>query len=180
MSELLDKYRNKVVPQMMAKFGYTNVLAVPKLVKVTLNRGIGEAKSDSKILDQTVEEIKMIANQKPVVRRAKKSIASFKLRKGMPIGCMVTLRGDKMYEFVEKLINVALPRIRDFKGLSTKSFDGRGNFNTGITEQLIFPEIPYEKVSKIMGMNISVTTTAKTDEEGKALLEFLGFPFVTR
>lgn len=177
MSSLKEKYFDRVIPQMIDRFNYSNTLAVPRIVKVTINRGVGEAKTDSKILDQTIEELKLITEQKPVVRRARKSIAGFKIRKGMAIGCMVTLRGDRMYSFLDKLINVAIPRIRDFKGFTSKSFDGRGNFNMGITEQLIFPEIPYEKVGKIMGMNISITTTAKTDEEGKVLLELIGFPF---
>ncbi len=177
MNPLKERYLARVIPQMIDRFNYTNPMEVPKIIKITVNRGVGEAKTDSKILDQAVEELKLITGQKPIIRKARKSIASFKLRKGMPIGCMVTLRGEKMYGFFDKLINIAIPRIRDFKGFPSKSFDGRGNFSLGVTEQLIFPEIPYEKVGKIMGMNISITTTAKTDEEGRALLELLGCPF---
>jgi large subunit ribosomal protein L5 len=166
-----------VVPALTKEFGYTNVMAVPKLEKITVNIGMGEATQNPKIMDTAVSELTAIAGQKPVVTKAKKSIAAFKLREGMSIGCMVTLRGDRMYEFLDRLMNVALPRVRDFRGVSTKSFDGRGNYTLGVRDQLIFPEIDYNKVDKMRGMNICITTTAKTDAEALALLKHLGMPF---
>ena len=179
-SSLKDKYENEVKKRMMEKFKYDNVMQVPKLVKISVNRGVGDANEDPKAMEKTIQEFVLITHQRPVVTRAKKSIASFKIREGAPIGCRVTLRGNKMYTFVEKLINTALPRIRDFKGLSPNSFDGRGNYTFGIREQLIFPEIDYDMIDKVRGFNITITTTAKTDEEARALLEFLGFPFRER
>ncbi len=174
---LKDKYRNEVVPALMKQFGYDNVMAVPRLWKITVNMGVGDAIADIKILDQAVEELAAIAGQKPAITRAKKSIANFKLRKGMPIGCMVTLRGEKMWEFFDRLVSLALPRVRDFRGVSTKAFDGRGNYTLGVRDQLIFPETNYAKVTKVKGMNICITTTARTDEESRALLAALGMPF---
>ncbi len=174
---LKEHYRNNVVPAMMKEFGYKNVMAVPRLEKITINMGLGEATQNPRILDSAVEELARITGQRPVITRARKSISAFKVRKGMPIGCMVTLRGDRMYEFLDRLINIALPRVRDFRGLSTRSFDGRGNYTLGIRDQLIFPEIDYNKVDKIKGMNICITTTAKTDAEALALLRHLGMPF---
>ena len=172
-----DKYRAEVIPSLMKQFSYGNVMAVPRLWKITVNMGVGDAISDIKVLDQAVEELGSITGQKPVVTRAKKSIANFKLRKGMPIGCMVTLRGEKMYEFFDRLVSVALPRVRDFRGVSAKAFDGRGNYTLGVREQLIFPETNYAKVTKVKGMNVCITTTAKSDEESRALLSALGMPF---
>ncbi len=177
MARLKDKYVAEIAPAMQEKFGYTNVMAIPKLDKVIINIGLGEAVDNPKALDGAVDDITRIAGQKPVITRAKKSIAGFKIREGMPIGVKVTLRGDRMYEFVDRLVNVALPRVRDFRGISGKSFDGRGNYSLGLTEQLIFPEIDYDKIDKIRGMQIVFTTTAKTDEEGKELLKMLGMPF---
>ena len=177
MARLKDKYIAEIAPAMQEKFGYTNVMAIPKLDKVIINIGLGEAVDNPKALDGAVDDITRIAGQKPVITRAKKSIAGFKIREGMPIGVKVTLRGDQMYEFVDRLVNVALPRVRDFRGVSGKSFDGRGNYSLGLTEQLIFPEIEYDKIDKIRGMQIVFTTTAKTDEEGKELLKMLGMPF---
>jgi large subunit ribosomal protein L5 len=170
-------YQEKVVPALMKRFGYQNRMQVPRLEKIIINMGLGEAIQNIKILDSAVLEISQITGQKPVITKAKKSIAQFKLRTGMPIGCMVTLRKERMYEFFNRLVNVALPRVRDFKGLSGKSFDGRGNYALGIREQLIFPEIHYDKIDKVKGMNIVIVTTAKTDEEGKELLRLLGMPF---
>ncbi|MBQ9960297.1 MAG: 50S ribosomal protein L5 [Firmicutes bacterium] len=170
-------YDEKVFGAMKEKFQYKNVMEVPKLVKVTINMGLGEAKDNAKVLESAVEEMALISGQKPVITKAKKSIANFKVRQGMPVGAKVTLRGDNMYEFVDKLFNISLPRVRDFKGVSKNSFDGRGNYSMGIKEQLIFPEINYDKVDMIKGMNIVFTTTAKTDEEAQALLELLGMPF---
>ena len=167
----------EIAPKLMEKFNYKNIMEVPKIVKIVVNRGIGDATTDPKAIEKTEEEFKLITGQKPIFIKAKKSIASFKVRKGMVIGAKVTLRGKKMEEFFEKLINVALPRIRDFKGLSRKSFDGRGNYTFGVEEQLIFPEIDYDKVDKIRGFDITIVTTAKTDEEAEALLEMLGLPF---
>lgn len=167
----------EIAPKIMERFNYKNIMEVPKIVKIVVNRGIGDATQDPKAVEKTEEEFKLITGQKPIFIKAKKSIASFKVRKGMTIGAKVTLRGRKMEEFFEKLINVALPRIRDFKGLSRKSFDGRGNYTFGVEEQLIFPEIDYDKVDKIRGFDITIVTTAKTDEEAEALLEMLGFPF---
>ena len=166
-----------VVPALSKEFGYKNVMAVPKLDKISINIGMGEATQNAKLMDGAVNELAQIAGQKPVVTKARKSIAAFKLREGMSIGCMVTLRGDRMYEFFDRLVNVALPRVRDFRGVSTKSFDGRGNYTLGIKDQLIFPEIDYDKVEKTKGMNISITTTARTDAEGLALLKAMGMPF---
>ncbi|MDO4922600.1 MAG: 50S ribosomal protein L5 [Peptococcaceae bacterium] len=177
MARLKDKYIAEIAPAMQEKFGYSNVMAIPKLDKIIINIGLGEAVDNPKALDGAVEDITLIAGQKPVITRAKKSIAGFKIREGMPIGVKVTLRGDRMYEFVDRLFNVALPRVRDFRGVSGKSFDGRGNYSLGLTEQLIFPEIDYDKIDKIRGMQIVFTTTAKTDEEGKELLKMLGMPF---
>ncbi len=170
-------YQETVVPRLMQEFGYTNVHQVPKLVKITVNRGLGEAAQNAKALESSLQEISLITGQKPVVTRAKKAIAGFKIRKGMPVGMMVTLRGDRMYSFLERLIHLALPRIRDFRGISPKSFDGRGNYSLGLKEQLIFPEIEYDKIDKIRGMDIAIITTARTDREGLALLKALGMPF---
>ena len=177
MARLKDKYKDDIVSTMMSKFGYKNVMQVPRLEKVVLNMGLGEAIQNSKIIDAAVNDIMIIAGQKPVVTKAKKSIAAFKLRAGMSIGAKVTLRGERMYEFVDKLFNVALPRVRDFRGISPKSFDGRGNYSMGIKEQLIFPEIEYDKVDKVRGMDIIFVTTAKTDEEARELLRLMGMPF---
>jgi large subunit ribosomal protein L5 len=174
---LREKYEKEVVPQLMKRFGYKNVMQTPKLDRIVINMGLGEAIQNIKILDSAVEEISLITGQKPVVTKARKSIAQFKLRKGMPIGCMVTLRRDRMYEFFDRLVNIALPRVRDFRGVSGRSFDGRGNYALGVREQLIFPEIDYDKIDKVKGMNIIIVTTAKTDEEGKELLRLLGVPF---
>ena len=174
---LRDKYKNEVFKAMQDKFNYSNPMDVPKLVKITINMGLGEAKENSKILESAVKEIALIAGQKPVVTKARKSIANFKVREGMPVGAKVTLRGDRMYTFADKLFNRSLPRVRDFKGLNRDSFDGRGNYSMGLKEQLIFPEIVYDDVETIKGMNIVFTTTAKTDEEAFALLELLGMPF---
>ncbi len=176
-ARLREYYQKSVVPAMQKDFGYKNPMAVPKFEKVSLNIGLGEATGNSKLMDGAVNELAAITGQKPVVTKAKKSIAAFKLREGMSIGCMVTLRGDRMYEFLDRLMNVALPRVRDFRGVSPKSFDGRGNYTLGLKDQLIFPEIDYNKVEKVKGMNISITTTAKTDAEGLALLRHMGMPF---
>jgi len=176
-ARLKQHYSKSVVPALTKEFGYKNVMAVPKLAKISINIGLGEATQNSKLMDGAVAELGQIAGQKPVVTKARKSIAAFKLREGMSIGCMVTLRGDRMYEFFDRLVNVALPRVRDFRGVSSKSFDGRGNYTLGIREQLIFPEIDYAKVEKTKGMNISITTSARTDAEGMALLKHLGMPF---
>ena len=176
-ARLKETYKNEVFNKLMDQFKYKNVMQVPKLEKVTINMGLGEAKENSKILESAVEEIGLISGQRPVITKARKSIANFKVRQGMPVGAKVTLRGDNMYEFVDKLFNIALPRLRDFKGVSKNSFDGRGNYSRGLKEQLIFPEINYDKVDKIKGMNIVFTTTAKTDEEAAALLAGLGLPF---
>jgi large subunit ribosomal protein L5 len=171
------QYHKEIAQKLREQFKYANPMEIPKLVKITLNMGLGEAIENVKILDTAAEELASIAGQKPVITKAKKSIANFKLRAGMPIGVMVTLRRDTMYEFFDRLVNVALPRVRDFKGVSTKAFDGKGNYSLGLKEQIIFPEINYDKVDKIKGMNITIVTTAKTDEEGRALLAFLGMPF---
>ncbi|HTQ56411.1 MAG TPA: 50S ribosomal protein L5 [Bryobacteraceae bacterium] len=176
-ARLRQHYTQKVVPTLTKEFGYKNVMAVPKLAKISVNIGLGEATQNAKLMDGAVTELGQITGQKPVVTKARKSIAAFKLREGMSIGCMVTLRGDRMYEFFDRLVNVALPRVRDFRGVSTKSFDGRGNYTLGLKEQLIFPEIDYAKVEKTKGMNISITTSARTDAEGLALLKHLGMPF---
>jgi large subunit ribosomal protein L5 len=177
MSDLKRQYKEEIVPKLMDTFGYRNVMQVPKLTKVVLNMGLGEAIQNIKVLDSAVEELTLIAGQKPVVRRARKSIATFKLRAGMPIGCSVTLRGARMYDLLTRLINIALPRVRDFRGVSGKAFDGRGNYSLGIKEHIIFPEIEYDKIDKIKGLNITVVTTAKTDEECKELLKLMGMPF---
>jgi len=176
-ARLRQHYKKNVIPALTKEFGYKNVMAVPKIEKVAVNIGLGEATQNPKLMDGAVNELTSIAGQKPVVTKAKKSIAAFKLREGMSIGAMVTLRGDRMYEFLDRLMNVALPRVRDFRGVSAKSFDGRGNYTLGVKDQLIFPEIDYNKVEKIKGMNISITTTAKSDAEGLALLKHLGMPF---
>lgn len=173
-------YQEHIIPYMMRRFGYKNVMQVPRLEKIVVNMGVGEATQDRKLLDAAMKELALITGQKPAVRRAKKSISQFKLRKGMPIGCKVTLRRDRMYEFLDRLINVAVPRIRDFRGLSERSFDGRGNYSLGIQEQIIFPEIDYDKVEKVRGMDITIVTTAKTDEEAYELLKEFGMPFRRR
>ena len=176
-ARMKEKYQNEVFKAMMDQFKYDNVMDVPKLVKITLNIGLGEAKDNPKLMENAVEELGLIAGQRPVVTHAKKSVANFKVRQGMPVGTKVTLRGDRMYEFADKFFNIALPRVRDFKGVSKNAFDGRGNYSMGIKEQLIFPEIHYDKVEMVKGMNIVFTTTAKTDEEAAALLAYLGMPF---
>jgi large subunit ribosomal protein L5 len=176
-ARLIEKYHKTVVPVLTKEFRYKNVMAVPRIDKITVNIGMGEATQNAKLMDGAVNELTQIAGQKPVITKASKSIAQFKLREGQSIGCMVTLRGERMYEFFDRLVNVALPRVRDFRGLSTKSFDGRGNYTLGIKDQLIFPEIDYAKVDKTKGMNISITTTARTDAEGLALLKQMGMPF---
>jgi len=173
---LKEKYRNVVVPNLMKKFNYKSVMQAPKIEKVVINMGVGEGATNAKAIDSAMEDLQLITGQKPVVTRAKKSIAGFKIRKGMPIGVKVTLRGDRMYYFLDKLFHVALPRVRDFRGVSDKSFDGRGNYTLGLREQLIFPEIDYDKIDKIRGMDVVIVTTAKTDAEGKALLAELGMP----
>jgi large subunit ribosomal protein L5 len=176
-ARLREKYLKTVIPVLSKEFSYKNVMAVPKIEKITVNIGMGEATQNAKLMDGAVNELTQVAGQKPVITKASKSIAQFKLREGQSIGCMVTLRGDRMYEFFDRLVNVALPRVRDFRGLSTKSFDGRGNYTMGIKDQLIFPEIDYSKVDKTKGMNICITTTARTDAEGLALLKQMGMPF---
>jgi large subunit ribosomal protein L5 len=177
MSQLKTIYENEVVPKLMDSFNYKNRMQVPKLDKIVLNMGLGEAIQNIKVLDAAAEELKAIAGQKPVVTRAKKSIAAFKLREGMPIGCMVTLRHLRMYDFYYKLVNIALARVRDFRGVSPKAFDGRGNYSLGIKEHIIFPEVDYDKIDKIKGLNISIVTTAQTDDEGRQLLSLMGMPF---
>ncbi|HUU41216.1 MAG TPA: 50S ribosomal protein L5 [Desulfatiglandales bacterium] len=177
MSRLKEKYLREIVPAMTKEFGYRNAMEVPKVDKVILNMGLGEAILNIKVLDSAVEELALIGAQKPVITRAKRSIASFKVREGMPIGCMVTLRREKMYYFLDKLFNIALPRVRDFRGLPDKAFDGRGNYTLGIKEQIIFPEIDYDKIDKVKGLNITIVTTAKTDAEGRFLLEKMGLLF---
>lgn len=177
MSRMKEKYSDEVAKGLMEKFGYKNIMEIPKIEKVVLNMGVGEAVSNPKVLDVAINDMTIIAGQKPVVTRAKKSIAAFKIREGMPIGAKVTLRGQRMYEFLDKLLNIALPRVRDFRGVSPKSFDGRGNYTMGIKEQLIFPEIEYEKIDKVRGMDIIIVTTAKTDEEARELLKLMGMPF---
>lgn len=177
MARLLDRYNSEIVPALMKEFGFTSVMQVPKLQKVVVNMGLGEAIQNVKILDSASDELAAITGQKAVITKAKKSIAGFKLRAGMPIGCMVTLRRAQMYEFLDRLLNIALPRVRDFKGVNPKGFDGSGNYSLGIKEHLIFPEIHYDKIDKIKGLNISIVTSAKTDEEGRALLKALGIPF---
>ena len=177
MNRLREYYEKKIVDAMTKKFSYKNVMAVPKLEKIVINMGVGEAKDNAKVLDGAVKDLTIISGQKPLVTKAKKSVAAFKLRQGMPIGCKVTLRGERMYEFADRLINIALPRVRDFRGVKANSFDGRGNYTMGIKEQLIFPEIEYDKVDKIRGMDIVFVTTAQTDEEGRELLRLFGMPF---
>ncbi|OGQ00979.1 MAG: 50S ribosomal protein L5 [Deltaproteobacteria bacterium RBG_19FT_COMBO_52_11] len=177
MTRMKENYLKNVVPQLIKAFGYKNVMEVPRLEKITLNMGLGEAVQNIKILDSAVEELSLIAGQKAVITKAKRSIAVYKLREGMPIGVRVTLRRNRMHEFFDKLVNIALPRVRDFRGVSGKAFDGRGNYSLGIREQIIFPEINFDKIDKVKGMNVSVVTTAKTDEEGKELLRLLGMPF---
>ena len=177
MNRLKEKYQKDVVPALKKEFGYTNVMAVPKIQKVVVNMGLGEATSNVKIIDTGADELARITGQKPVTRRSKKSIAQFKVRKGQPVGTMVTLRGDRMWEFLDRLVSVALPRVRDFKGISGKGFDGRGNYTLGLRDQILFPEIDYMKVDKARGMNVSVVTTAKTDEEARKLLQLIGLPF---
>lgn len=176
-ARLKDRFLNDITPALMQKFNYTSVMQVPKVEKVVINMGVGEAVSNSKILDNAVEDLKLISGQKPVITRAKKSIAGFKLREGMPIGVKVTLRGERMYQFLDKLFNVTLPRVRDFRGISNKAFDGRGNYTLGLKEQLIFPEIEYDKIDKVRGMDIVIVTTAKSDEESRELLTQMGMPF---
>ncbi len=177
MSRLKDTYLNEIKDAMVKKFQYKNVMEIPKLDKIVINMGVGEAKDNAKVLDAAVKDLEIIAGQKVVVTRAKKSVANFKLREGMPIGCKVTLRGDKMYEFLDRLVNLALPRVRDFRGVNPNAFDGRGNYALGIKEQLIFPEIEYDKVDKVRGMDIIFVTTAKTDEEARELLTLFGMPY---
>jgi large subunit ribosomal protein L5 len=177
MARLKQEYKEKIIPQMLKEFSYKNVMQVPKLEKIIINMGLGEAVQNVKVLESAQKELAAIMGQKPVVTRARKAIANFKLRQGMAIGCKVTLRKDRMYEFFDRLVNLALPRIRDFRGVSNKAFDGRGNYALGIREQIIFPEIDYDKIDKIKGMNIVINTTAKTDEEAKSLLELMGMPF---
>ncbi|MGE3176153.1 MAG: 50S ribosomal protein L5 [Vicinamibacterales bacterium] len=177
MNRVREKYEKDVVPALKKEFGYTNAMAVPRLQKIVVNMGLGEATANAKIVDTGSDELARITGQKPVVRRSTKSIAAFKLRKGMPVGTMVTLRGDRMWEFLDRLMNIALPRVRDFKGVSPRGFDGRGNYTLGLRDQLLFPEIDYMKVDKARGMNVSMVTTAKTDEEARKLLQFIGVPF---
>ncbi len=178
-ARLQRHYREKVVPDLMQKFGYKSVMQVPRLNKITINMGVGEALADKKILDNAVGDMTKIAGQKPVVTKARKSIAAFKVRAGFPVGCMVTLRGSRMYEFLDRLVNIAIPRIRDFRGVSSRAFDGRGNYSLGVKEQIIFPEIEYDKIDAIRGLDISINTTAKTDDEARALLAAFRFPFRT-
>ena len=177
MSRLKEKYAKEVAPALKKEFGYANVMAIPRVTKVIINMGLGEATSNAKIVDTAADELSKITGQKAAVRRAKKSIAAFKVRQGMPVGAMVTLRGERMYDFLDRLIGIALPRVRDFKGISAKGFDGRGNYTLGLRDQIIFPEIDYMKVDKARGMNVSVVTTAKTDEEARKLLQLIGLPF---
>ena len=177
VARLQTFYQEKVVPDLMAKFGYQSVMEVPRLTKITLNMGVSEAVADKKVMDHAVGDLTKIAGQKPVVTKSKKAIAGFKIREQVPIGCMVTLRGARMFEFLDRFVTVALPRVRDFRGISGRSFDGRGNYNIGVKEQIIFPEIEYDKIDAIRGLNISITTTAKTDDEAKALLQAFKFPF---
>jgi large subunit ribosomal protein L5 len=179
MARLHDHYREKVVPDLTARFGYKSPMEVPRITKITVNMGVGKTTQDKKILDSAVADLTKIAGQKPVVTKAKKSIANFKVRAGFPVGCMVTLRGRRMYEFLDRLVTIAIPRIRDFRGVSNRAFDGRGNYNLGVKEQIIFPEIEYDKIDALRGMNISITTSAKTDEEARALLAAFRFPFKT-
>jgi large subunit ribosomal protein L5 len=177
MARLQDIYLEKIAPQLKEQFGYKSVMEVPRITKITLNMGVSEAVADKKVIEHAVSDMTKIAGQKPVVTKTRKSIAGFKIREDYPIGCMVTLRGQRMYEFLDRFVNVALPRVRDFRGISGKAFDGRGNYNVGIKEQIIFPEVEYDKIDTLRGMNISITTTAKTDDEAKALLTAFSFPF---
>jgi large subunit ribosomal protein L5 len=177
MSRLQEIYKGHVVPELLKGFGYKSVMEVPRITKITLNMGVSEAVADKKVIEHAVDDLTKIAGQKPVVTKARKAIAAFKVREGMPIGCSVTLRGQRMYEFLDRLITVALPRVRDFRGMSSRAFDGRGNYNIGVKEQIIFPEVEYDKVDALRGLNISITTTAKTDDECKALLAAFRFPF---
>ncbi len=177
MARLQEFYKETVAPELLQKFGYKSVMEVPRITKITLNMGVGEAVGDKKVLDYAVGDLQKIAGQKPVTTKAKKSIAGFKIRDGYPIGCMVTLRGPRMYEFLDRLVTIAMPRIRDFRGIAGKGFDGRGNYNMGVKEQIIFPEIEYDKIDALRGMNISITTTAKSDDEARALLAAFKFPF---
>jgi large subunit ribosomal protein L5 len=177
MATLKQHYQTEVVPKLMQEFGYSSIMQVPKITKITLNMGVGEAVGDKKILDNAINDLTAITGQKPVSTKARKSIAGFKIREGWPVGCKVTLRRERMYEFLERLIGIAIPRIRDFRGISAKSFDGRGNFSMGVTEQIIFPEIDYDKIDALRGMDISIATTAKTDDEARALLRAFNFPF---
>jgi large subunit ribosomal protein L5 len=177
MARMQSIYREKIVPELTAKFGYKSIMEVPRLTKITLNMGLSEAVADKKVIEHAVGDMAKIAGQKPVVTKARKAIAGFKIREGYPIGCMVTLRGSRMYEFLDRFITIALPRVRDFRGISGKAFDGRGNYNIGVKEQIIFPEVEYDKIDALRGLNISITTTAKSDEEAKALLTAFRFPF---
>ena len=179
MARLKEMYQSEIVDAMIKKFGYKNIMEVPKLDKIVVNMGVGEAKENAKVLDSAVRDMEIITGQKAVLTKAKKSVANFKIREGMPIGCKVTLRGEKMYEFADRLINLALPRVRDFRGINPNAFDGRGNYALGIKEQFIFPEIEYDKIEKLRGMNIAITTTAQTDEEARELLRLMGAPFVS-
>ncbi len=177
MARFQELYRTKIVPELMEKFGYKSVMQVPRITKITLNMGVSEAVADRKVIEHAAEDLTRIAGQRAVITRTRKSIAGFKIRENYPIGCMVTLRGQRMYEFLDRLISIALPRVRDFRGISGKAFDGRGNFNFGVREQIIFPEIEYDKIDALRGLNISITTTARTDEEARALLDAFKFPF---
>lgn len=177
MSRLKTHYRQVVIPRLMDRFGYKNVMQVPRIIKITLNMGVGETVADKKILENAVADLTKIAGQKPIITKARKSIATFKVRKDWPIGCKVTLRQNRMYDFLDRLVNVAIPRVRDFRGISPKSFDGRGNFSMGVKEQIIFPEIDYDKIDRIRGLDITITTSANSDEEGQALLQAFNFPF---
>lgn len=177
MARLQQTYQEKVVPQLMSRFAYRNVMEVPRIAKISLNMGLGEAVADKKIIDHAMRDMAQIAGQKPVVTKARNSIAGFKIRDGWPIGCKVTLRGDQMYEFLDRLISIAIPRIRDFRGFSSKSFDGRGNYSMGLKEQIVFPEIDFDKIDRIRGLDITITTTARSDDEGRALMRAFGFPF---
>jgi len=179
MARLQEFYRDKVVPDLMKKFGYKTTMQVPRVTKITLNMGVSEAVADKKVMDNAVGDLTKISGQKPVVTKSRKAIANFKIREGVPIGCMVTLRGVRMYEFLDRFVTIALPRVRDFRGISSRAFDGRGNYNVGIKEQIIFPELEYDKIDALRGLNISITTTAKTDEECRALLTSFKFPFKT-
>ena len=180
MAKLHDQYKQEVIKALTEKFGYKTIMQVPRIVKITLNMGVGEAVADKKVLENAARDMTAIAGQKPLITKVRKSVAGFKIREGYPIGCKVTLRGERMWEFLERLIVIAIPRIRDFRGLSSKSFDGRGNYSMGVREQIIFPEIDYDKVDAIRGLDITITTTAKTDDEGRALLEAFNFPFRTQ